>query len=241
MARAVAAKMDDQTQGLLDLAYQSALGQAFLVDDLSDGQVANDDVKLLPVLKEIEVAIAVEALGWPDARVAYEWSSHQAQALESELESYATLRGFADSTNIVGRSAPVISYFEAITRHGSALYVEPLRPLLIRYLVVAQRCDDLSDWESDLLQGRYTPTVQVMLEQAGISAAEYDESFFPEMLRAVYLDGILLNGLEDCNRELREIVHEIKKIPSATETLVCIVSHLNQIVEGNIEKVRQLQ
>nr|WP_134004900.1 hypothetical protein [Streptomyces sp. 846.5] len=239
MAEAVSPDMNQKTQSLLDVSYQLALGQAFLVDDVNDGQVANVDVKLIPALKEVEVSVAAAALGWPDAKIAFEWSGTQAQALEVELQRYSSRQGYVDEENVLGRSAPVLSYFEAIARHGVAIYASALKPLLMRYLIVAQRCDDLSDWEDDLLQGRYTPVVQSFLEQSGSSIAEYGERFYPEVLRSVYLEGLLLRELNECHRELLDITSNVRKISGTTEKMVSIIVHLHSIVKENIDKISQ--
>ncbi|GAA4536488.1 hypothetical protein GCM10023192_34570 [Amycolatopsis samaneae] len=238
MSKALEADLDQDMQSKLALGYELALGQAFLIDDLNDGQTSTADVKLISALKEIEVASVVDAIGWPRGRVAFSWSGTQAAALCAEEESYLQKRRPLPSGNILGRSAPVLSYYQAIAYGSSQERVQTLKKLITQYLLVAQWCDDLYDWEDDLLAGRFTPVVHEFVTSAGFeSCVDYEESHYPSLLRAVYLGGLLLRELRRCHARLSDVVAGLCDIGSAAEDLVVIVLNLKSIVESNIAKL----
>jgi hypothetical protein len=227
--------MDGAAVARLDAAYQLALAQAFFVDDVVDGDVSTHDVAVLPLLKELELAAAVSAVGWVAACRASHWSSAQALALAGEPQAAGDPRAFRE--NVLGRSAPVLTYFRALAPAARTDLVDAIEPILTDYLILAQLCDDLADWEQDLLRGRQTWTINQFLARAGLTATSYRHEQFVTVVRGVYLEGGLREALEECASRFSAVRGAIVGLPTDTTKLLRICDHLGGLIIANITRL----
>jgi len=205
-ATVCAVRFTPQELAKLSAAYELALGQAYLVDDLADDQTVGIGGRILTALRELELSLVLDVYGWPAASTIFSWGRTQDRALRDEFALALDDSGL----NSIGRAAPVFAYFELVASRSTQSSIGQVRNLLRRYIVVAQRCDDIADWESDLLLGRMTTTARTFVSQAGIS--QYSPADYTKVLRTVYLCGSL-------RAELGEVTEELRRIRAALSTI----------------------
>jgi len=195
----------------LEAAYTLAVAQAFLVDDVSDIQVDTGQAVLLPTLKSLEIRFLLDAVPAKQHRAATDLvirgSARQLDALDHEKRSWeAVLQSSryvpTDTEHILGRSSVPLTYLDIVAIASGTRDVNSARLVIEEFLHLVQYCDDLSDWEDDLANGRITPVLAHRISRMDL--AKYDEQqVHAALLREFYLD----NGMEF---ELKFIIMEFR-------------------------------
>lgn len=195
----------------IEVAYTLSVGQAFIVDDLSDGQSASDDARFLGTMRSLEVAVLAKALPSSTSQDVLQLVLHggieQLAALDSERTYWRNWRTASeDPQHVIGRSNTVLTYLRIIEQvsgqHISAFIVQSVS----EFLRLVQYCDDISDWEDDLRSGHVTPVIANRLIRRGFDAV--DDSAHQMLIRDLYLEKGLLF-------ELKSVIFELESLKSS--------------------------
>jgi hypothetical protein len=218
----------------LSRAYELALAQAFYIDDVYDGDVEPLDTPILPILRHLEVRLASDVLEGGVVG-ALSWPATQAVSLRDEFRIASSE---SVEKNLVGRSAPVMTYLGELAAVSDPQIGCRVVDIVESYIVLAQNCDDLSDWEQDLLKRRFTPTATKIIGMAGMTVASFDETYFNRCLRAIYFNGGLISLFQGLRNEAARLLREIDELPTNSEPLFGVVNHLAGLIDMNYQRAQ---
>lgn len=229
----------------LECAYSVAIAQAFLVDDLHDGQTDDTAVaSLLPTMKSIEISLLSDAIPAQSLRRVIrrilQGSQDQVTALQEEQISWRVPDAHhpRNMHHVTNRSAAVVTYLTIIDLYAEKDFLHEAKPIIEEFIKIVQYCDDASDWETDFQSGRITPLLSKILRNPkleGLSAEQTQQ----QLARSMYLNGGLLDELQQLFERLDQLCLMVDQVAPHAILFKRYATHQQELVRKNILSIEK--
>lgn len=172
ISEALRANIAVRRERQLDAAYSFGIAAAFLLDDLADAQTESRQAIDYGMLISIEQLCLLDAVPASLRHTVQQINTAGRLKQQASLLDEASLyrvRGTVpgDQIHQIDRSVLPMTYLQIVgLLHGEAPSPSVVQ-IFERFLLLVQRCDDLSDWEDDLANGRLSPFLRQSLQAHG--------------------------------------------------------------------------